>query len=152
MVRPAPILVAYLLAAALCPAAQAASALVTAVHATKHDPPAASYDAHCQRYKRFLEDMPYNRFEAIARRTLSLDNGASLDFTINERYSLTFDDVIVESDGRVRSRVKVIVVPKSGGEAITLLEMRVTLAPRKPVLIRGLPMDEGEIAIVLELQ
>lgn len=132
------------------PLAQGATT-VTAVHATEPGSADRTYDEGCQEFEELLSRLEYGRFDTVAQKNVTLATGAETRVTVNARYALSFTDTTVQADGHVKSTVRVFGLPRNASEPVEVLEMSVRLAPGKPVMIRGLRMEKGEIVVFLKL-
>jgi hypothetical protein len=142
---------AFLLVIALSPLGQAATTTVTAVHATDVREGEASFDVRSAVFRELLSPLPYDRFETAMQTEIELARETKAQVRLNARYTLGVSDTEAQPDGHVKCVVRVYGSPSDGREPVKLLEMTVRLAPDKPVMIRGLRMDEGEIVIFLNL-
>lgn len=141
-------LAALLALLALSPLANAASATVTAVHATEGDGD-RSYDERSRPFEELLEGLPYKDFKTVSSTKVEIATGVQV--RINERYALSMAKAEKESDGHVKTTIRVLGLPKNSTEPVEVLEMEVRLAPDKPVMIRGLRMEQGEVVVFLNL-
>lgn len=144
-------LLAVAAAMLLAPLAQAAETTITAIHATGTGATNKSYDDGSRHFRHLLVSLDYNRFETVASKHVDLSPGGKLRVEINSRYSLSFSGTELQSDGHVKTVVRVFGVPRQAREPVEVLEVNVRLAPDKPIMIRGLRMDEGEIVLFLNL-
>lgn len=137
-------------AMAIAPIAQAATT-ITAVHATDMGAATKSYDKHSAHFKELLNPLDSDQFNTLAQKRVELAVGSETRVTVSSRYTLSFSDTEVQSDGHVKSTVHVYGLPRNAKEPVEMLEITVRLAPDKPVMIRGLPMEQGEIVVFLNL-
>lgn len=142
--------VAVILTVALAPLAHAATT-VTAVHASNTGAATKSFDAGSKPFRDLLDPLSYDTFKTTSQKTVALARSGETRVTVNTRYTLSFSNTEVRSDGHVKSTVKVFGLPRNAREPVEVLELTVHLAPDKPVMIRGLRMDEGEIIVFLNL-
>ncbi len=140
-----------LIGLAIAPMAHAASAVVTAVHATDRETSSKSYDDTSRGFEELLESVEFDTFKTVKRQSVTLAPGQDLDIPINSRYTLAMKDTELQSDGHVKSLIQVFGLPRNASEPVKVLEMNVRLAPGKPVMIRGLRMDEGEIIAFIQM-
>lgn len=142
---------AILLVLAAAPYAAVAATTVTAVHATSTGAGSKSLDSASRQFADLLQSLPYDRFETIAEKQVALSATGETRVTINARYTLRFTDTRIQPNGHLKSTVRVYGIPRNSREPVEVLEMKVRLAPDKPVMIRGLRMPEGEIILFLNL-
>lgn len=140
----------FFLAVAAAPMAQSATT-VTAIHATETRADSKSYDEASRPFQDLLDSLEYDRFETFAQKRVELATGSETRVSVNARYTLSFTKTEVQPDGHLKSTVRVFGVPRNSREPVEILEMTVRLAKDKPVMIRGLRMDEGEIVVFLNL-
>ena len=150
MVRLALRVALLLLAAAAAQAQTAITATVTAIRATATDSLDTTYDATSAAFKDALEPLDFDSFATVKTERVDLSAEAEFEVSINERYTLRFGNTQTQDDGHVMCRVTVYGKPKNGTEPVKVLQMNVRLAPGRPVMIRGLRIDEGEIIAFIE--
>ncbi len=100
--------------------------------------------------KPLLEKLPYDTFEEVARRDFDTPPGQETKVPLNGIYTLFLTAGAAQPQQQalpIEARVEML----EGDGFIDALRAQGKAAPQQALLFRGLPMDAGELAIVLML-
>jgi hypothetical protein len=126
---------------------------MVAVHATNENRPdkKKQFEPSLESIRSSLDKLPFDTFKKVKSDSSKLAEGVKAEFKINDRYTLTVTPLSGDGEGRVRVKVLITEKVEKDGKPSTqkALETTSALAPGKHLLLGGLPMDGGRLAILL---
>ncbi len=124
---------------------------ISAIQATGQGSGAKQLDDASKTYQRLLSDLPYTNFKEMKHSRVSTQPTKEHRVQIGTRYT-AYLSVADRSEGtRVNVNVRITVTSRTSGKTVTAVESNLRLAQDKPVLIRGLKIEDGELLVVLNL-
>ncbi|GMW02311.1 MAG: hypothetical protein AMXMBFR84_34470 [Candidatus Hydrogenedentota bacterium] len=128
---------------------------VHAIQATNEGRPKGEIhvDPKIASLKDAVSKVPCDTFKPILSEKVEAKPDTETSVKVNERYTIVLTPIAVDDDGRVRIRVRIDETVKKGEETVTrkALESTNLIRDDKPLVLGGLHLDEGQLAVVVEL-
>lgn len=101
-----------------------------------------------------FEELPFNRFKKVKTGKASVKAGEESSFALTAAYTLRATPTAKDREDRIRLSVRLDEKVKKEDKEVTRCAVETTsaLAPGKPLLLRGLKSEEGELIILLLAQ
>ena len=98
-----------------------------------------------------LDTLPFDTFRKVKSDRGQVSAKEEAKFKINDRYTLSVTPLSGDTEGRVRVKVWITEKVEKDGKTVTrkALDSTSAVVPGKHLLLGGLPMDGGQLAILL---
>jgi hypothetical protein len=129
---------------------------MVAVQATNENRPEGEkfFEPGLESIRSSLENLPFDTYRKVKSDQARVSAKDEAQFTINERYTLSVTPLSGDTEGRVRVKVWITEKFEKDGKSITrkALDTTSAIVPGKHLLLGGLPMDGGQLAILLTIE
>jgi hypothetical protein len=129
---------------------------MVAVQATNENRPAREkyFEPGLESIRSSLESLPFDTYRKVKSDRARVSAKDEAKFAINERYTLSVTPLSGDTEGRVRVKVWIAEKIEKDGKSITrkALDTTSAIVPGKHLLLGGLPMDGGQLAILLTIE
>ena len=125
---------------------------MAAVQATNEGRATKYFDPVLNEIKRAIAPLDYDTFRAIKTQDVGLPFGKRAEIVINDRYRLQLEPVGRDADNRVRIQVCILRVRGPDDPPMKALDTTLLMAPGKHLSLGGLPLEQGELVVILELR
>lgn len=125
---------------------------MAAVQATTEGRQTKYFEPALDDVKQAIAPLDYDTFRAIKATDLGVPYGHEIKVDINERYRLHLEPVGMDADGRVRLEVQLLRLRGDDKPPIKALDTTLSIAPGKHLNLGGLPLDRGELVVVLHVK
>lgn len=129
---------------------------MVAVHATNENRPNNEkyFEPGLESIRSALDNLPFDSFRKVKSDRQKASAEEEAKFVVNDRYSLSVTPLTGDSEGRVRVKVWITEKVEEDGKTVTqkALDTTTAIVPGKHLLLGGLPMDGGRLAILLTVE
>lgn len=135
--------------------ARPVSVRVVAVQALTTGRRVKKFDPGLEEVRSVLARSNHDTFKKVKTTTVTAPYGKESRVPIDAKYTLYVTPLSKESGGRIKVRVRVTVPPKDrrrGAKPINALTTTIIAAPGRKIKLQGLPLDEGELILVLSIR
>jgi len=99
-----------------------------------------------------LKDIKFDTYRLVKAATVNVPYNKEARVPINAKYSLYIIPLSKESRGRIKLKVRVAMAPEGRQKKpVNAVMTTVVAVPGKQFKLRGLPLDRGELIVVLSV-
>lgn len=137
------------------PGDRAVSVRMVAVQALTTGQREKKFDSELDEVRSVLATSKADTFKKVKTATTTAPYGNETRIPIDAKYTLYVTPLSKESGGRIKIEVRVTIPPKERkprAEPINAIKTTLIAVPGDKVKLQGLPMDEGELILVLSVR
>lgn len=122
---------------------------VSAVRAANEGRGERVIDAEIKALEKSFENLPYDTFSLEAARAFDAPHGGPTTIPLNDAYALEVTPHERQESGEVTLDTRIMSL--AGDKPVAALITKAKAAPGKALVFRGLPLDTGELIVIMRL-
>lgn len=122
---------------------------VSAVRAANEGRGERVIDAEIKALEKIFEKLPYDTFSLEAERAFDAPHGGPTTIPLNDAYALEVTPHERQESGEVELDARIMSL--TGDNPVAALITKAKAAPGKALIFRGLPLDGGELIVIMRL-